>query len=92
MYYDVPDWADCFRYAGTSIDVTDFFPESFMKEYSDFDSPEEFFRAAGIKLKKLSDAALPDSKNVEAVVKEHTEFGSWAEMLSTASDYYFANL
>ena len=69
------------------INPSDLFSEAFFKEYTDFDSLEEFEDALPVGLDNVKDG---DSVNrgVDEVVQEHSDFDSFRDLVDTATEIY----
>lgn len=66
------------------IPFTEFFPEEFMRLYTEFDSMEAFLDASPWEVEDQEDfRAIPDEP-FDAYVDEHTDFPSWEVMYQTA--------
>lgn len=72
------------------IGVRELFNDSFMKEYTKVSTFDEFLQATGLCLASIDE--IPDllRPEVNELVGEFTEFGSWSEMVNIACDFYIA--
>ena len=67
------------------------FNEGFMAKYSNLQTIDEMFDQAGVTIESEDDfTALPEEK-LNSIVKQHTNFGSWKEMLGKASEEYLGS-
>jgi hypothetical protein len=68
-----------------SIPIPELLTPSFLADCSQFESPDEMFRASGFKFESVDDfKAIPDSE-WDAFIKKHTSFEGWQEMLDAAA-------
>jgi len=67
------------------------FNTGFMAKHSNLQTIDEMFDKAGISIESEDDfKALPE-KTLNSIVKQHTKFSSWEEMLGKASEEYMGN-
>lgn len=69
------------------IDVLSLFTESFMKEYTKYNSIFDFIEAAGLTNQKDDWNKLQDGK-IDSFIKSNSSFESWADMKETAIACY----
>lgn len=73
-----------------NIGVHDLFNDSFINEYTKFSTFDRFLQATGLCLRSIDEIPCLLRPEVNKLVGENSEFGSWAEMVSTACDFYIA--
>lgn len=70
--------------AQNEIPFTEFFPEEFMRLYTEFESMEAFLDGSPWEVEDQADfRAIPDG-SFDDYVDEHTDFPSWEVMYQTA--------
>ncbi len=67
-----------------SIQLSDLFPESFMKKHTDFNSIEVMLISSGFGIASQQDYEKIPPEKWDKLVKEHTKFASWKEMQAIA--------
>lgn len=73
-----------------TVDFAELFPASFMRKYTRYRSWDKFLSGSGFAIASQADfEALPEA-DMDAYVRRATKFGSWKEMLDTATDKYAA--
>lgn len=65
------------------------FTDSFMQEYTRFQSFEGFQYSSAVFVNWKSEIMVYSEKNFNAFVNESTDFESWDEMVRKASDLYY---
>lgn len=75
--------------AGTNaVAARELFTPSFMRQHSHVPTFDALIKAGGFQVESSEDfAAIPDQE-WEAVIRQHTDFGSWQEMLEKAGEEY----
>ena len=67
------------------------FNTGFMAKHSNLQTIDDMFDKAGITIESEADfKALPE-ETLNSIVKQHTSFSSWEEMLGKASEEYMGN-
>lgn len=70
------------------VAFSDLFAESFMNEYTNFSTFDEFLTAGNFTVNSQEDfEAIPDN-DMDNHVSETTKFSSWQEMLNKAGEEY----
>lgn len=76
--------------AKKEVPLSDLFPSSFMRKYTNFSSLDELFNAGGFKIESQEDfEAIPDSE-LDKHISATTKFSSWQNMLNEAGVQYAA--
>lgn len=73
---------------GKQIPIDDLLNVSFMKKYTSFSNFNDFLDASGFVVNSQEDfEAIPDD-DFDVYVSNNTEFASWDDMLTTATNEY----
>lgn len=73
------------RFGGQNeIPFTEFFPEDFMRLYTEFDSIDAFLKASQWEVEDQEDFRAISDEPFDEYVDEHTDFPSWEVMYQTA--------
>lgn len=73
---------------GKQIPINDLLNVSFMKKYTSFSNFDDFLDASGFVVNSQEDfEAIPDDE-FDEYVSNNTNFASWDDMLTTATDAY----
>lgn len=66
------------------VPLSELFPPSFMQRYTSFETLESMFASGGFSAntQEVWNAISPE--RLDVFVAQHTSFGSWQEMMSTA--------
>ena len=71
-----------------AVDFSELFDRSFMRRFTHCRSFERFLAAGRFRVRSQAEfEALPEEE-MDAYVRRATRFGSWKEMLDTATDLY----
>ncbi len=74
-----------------SVSFDKLFNKGFMAKHSNLQTIDEMFDKAGLVIESEGDfTALPE-ETLSSIVKQHTKFSSWEEMLGKASEEYLAS-
>lgn len=64
------------------------FTSEFMNKYTDYSSIDEMFDANGFRVESNEDFDKIPVDRLDILVKEHTKFPTWEEMIGTAGEEY----
>ena len=68
------------------------FPTTFMEKHTNYNDIDSFFEAGGFNVETNEEfEQIPESK-LDSFVSANSEFNTWDEMLSLATDIYLDNI
>lgn len=73
------------------VTFEELFPDSFMTEYTQFQTIEAFFESGKFDIKSQEDFEALDEKDLDSHVVEFTDFNSWDEMVKASASEYLRN-
>ncbi len=74
-----------------NVSLDKLFNKGFMAKYSNLQTIDEMFDKAGFVIESEGDfTALPE-ETLSSIVKQHTSFSSWEEMLGKAGEEHMGN-
>lgn len=75
----------------TSVPLINLFPDSFMNEYTKFNTFNDFLNNGNYLMNSEEDLANFDSVEFNQYISNNTQFNSWIEMYTTAGTIFVAN-
>lgn len=79
---DVDEVRERVESSGGEVPITDLFTDDFMRNYTEFGSFEAFLQGSPWTVETHADFEAIPTAELDAYVREHTGFESWATMLS----------
>lgn len=68
-----------------TIPINDLFDSGFMKQYTQFETIEEFFEESQWEVENEEDLEMVDENSLDKYVRDTTKFKSWQHMLEVAA-------
>ncbi len=76
--------------ASGTVSFDKLFNKGFMAKYSSLQTIDEMFDKAGITIESEDDFKALLEETLNSIVKQHTNFNSWEQMLGKAGEEYMA--
>ena len=71
-----------------NIPLKELLSNSFMKEYTSFNSIRELFKASGFQINSIEDFDNIPLSELDNYISKTTDFDSWEDMISEATNQY----